>query len=89
MPKPVRRCCCGKDITTLRANARFCSPACRMRVRRSRARVALAWGRNRRCQHCGGRLVIGLDTLRSDRKYCLHANATCRQKAYRQRKAIR
>jgi hypothetical protein len=30
-------------------------------------------------------MVIGLDTMRSDRKYCVHAKAACRQRAYRQR----
>jgi predicted nucleic acid-binding Zn ribbon protein len=89
MPKPVRHCAnlrCFKPLPwDARADARFCSAACRALRRRTVERIDRAYGRNRSCAHCGGALLIGLDMYREDKRYC---SARCRQAAHRKRKAL-
>jgi hypothetical protein len=85
MPKPVRYCRgigCGRPLhPAMRADARFCSEACRSRRRRRFAELdRIADRGTRHCEHCGQALWAH---QRADVRYCKPA---CRQAAYRQRR---
>ena len=97
MPKPLRRCenrhCRRALPPTARADARFCSGACRAKERRHRPRMnrlhsrsSFFGGVDRHCQQCGKYMVLGLDDRREDARYC---SPRCRQRAYVARKRAR
>jgi hypothetical protein len=78
-----RRCWrCSKPLSRrARADAKYCSTACRIRHWHRRRRTARALTRNPKCAACGKRLAI---TCRADALYC---STRCRQAAHRARKA--
>ena len=77
-----RRCLrCSKPLSRrARADAKYCSTACRIRHWHRRRRTARALTRKPKCS-CGKRLAI---TRRADALYC---STRCRQHGYRQRRA--
>ena len=80
----TRRCrhCARPLASHLRADARFCSVACRQARWRRRNRTARALAQSQRCGTC--RRGIVLVQKRRDTRFC---SLACRQRAYRQRKA--
>jgi hypothetical protein len=78
-----RRCLrCSKPLSRrARADAKYCSTACRIRHWHRRRRTARALTRKFKCVACSKRLAI---TRRADALYC---STRCRQQSYRQRKA--
>jgi predicted nucleic acid-binding Zn ribbon protein len=80
---PSRRCsCCSKLLSRhARADAKYCSTACRIRHWYRRRRTARALARKPKCAVCGQRLAI---TRRADAQCC---STRCRQAVYRARKA--
>jgi hypothetical protein len=76
-----RRCGhCSRPLSRrARADAKYCSDACRAAHWHRRARTSRALGRA--CRICRKRIVIG---IRSDAQFC---SSRCRQRAYRARKA--
>jgi hypothetical protein len=76
-----RRCVHCSRLLSGRADARFCSAACRGAHWHRRVRIARILAR--RCEICRKRIAIG---RRADARYC---SARCRQKGYRERKVAR
>jgi endogenous inhibitor of DNA gyrase (YacG/DUF329 family) len=79
----MRRCLqCQRPLAShLRADARFCSVACRQARWRRRQRTARSLAQPQRCETCRRRIV--LLQKRRDTRFC---SLACRQRAYRQRK---
>jgi predicted nucleic acid-binding Zn ribbon protein len=99
MPKPLRHCLnyyhCRRALPpTARADARFCSAACRAQRYREKEREKVAKARatyrspeRRRCEQCGEPVSQMMwDYRREDARYCSHR---CRQRAYVARKRAR